>query len=94
MPAVLRLFLIALVALSTGHVAANEAPTIAAAADLRFALERLAEDFRAKTGNAIRVSFRPLLGSCVVRKNSAAKPSSTNKPVPNSSEREFFIGNL
>ncbi|MCW5587272.1 MAG: molybdate ABC transporter substrate-binding protein [Chromatiales bacterium] len=57
MPAVLRLFLIALVALSTGHVAANEAPTIAAAADLRFALERLAEDFRAKTGNAIRVSF-------------------------------------
>ena len=57
MPAVLRLILIALVVLAHGRTTANEAPVIAAAADLRFALERLAEDFQATTGNAVRVSF-------------------------------------
>ena len=36
-------------------------------------------------------SLSDVPGSCVVRNASAAKPSRTNRPVPISREREFFM---
>lgn len=48
---------IVLLAASAGQARAQEAPLVAAASDLQFALEEIAEAFRGETGMAVRLSF-------------------------------------
>lgn len=50
-----RLFLI--LALSTGAALAQPGPTIAAASDLKFALDDIAKEFQASTGRSVRITY-------------------------------------
>ncbi len=49
--------LLALLALQPGAVQAEDVPIVAAASDLQFALEEIAEDFSASSGERVRLNF-------------------------------------
>lgn len=57
MPTARILLFILFASLLNGIAIASDVPAIAAAADLRFALEQLAEDFTADSGKRVRLSF-------------------------------------
>ncbi len=52
-----KLLIIGIVLAASGVVRARDVPPIAAAADLKFALDELARDFQQQTGREVRLSF-------------------------------------